>query len=206
MAARGRPSNAIMRGGPARMSTTIAQSRARHENGGWLGELRAARAPERRFLREVVLPSLARPGDKVLLAGCSRAGEGDLQVVARSGATCWTLDADPGRARWGARRRHIALPIEAIADAISPEYFDAILLNDATWNGVGAALAACASVLRPDGLLVVGRDTDRTSDPSGVAVTWFRSPALGHRRMGFSVPGRPFVFEYFWRRKEAVLF
>jgi SAM-dependent methyltransferase len=82
------------------------------------------------------------------------------------GVACWTLDIDPEVIRWGATGRHVIAPIEQAATHFHAAMFDTVLLSGVFGFGIDdvkaqeAAIAACAAVLKPGGLLVLGWNAD----------------------------------------------
>jgi SAM-dependent methyltransferase len=138
---------------------------------GRLGEWLVPFAPDRIYLKRVILPQIARRGI-VLLVGCRRYTAHDPIYLERRGVVCWTLDIDPAVARWGAPRHHLIAPIEDAASHFAPATFDTVVLNGVLGYGVDdadaqeAAVLACAAVLKPGGLLVLGWNSDLVADPS----------------------------------------
>jgi SAM-dependent methyltransferase len=115
---------------------------------------------------------VARRGGTALLVGCRRYTARDPALLEGHGVAAWTLDIDPRVARWGATGRHIIAPIQHAALHFRAAMFDTVLLSGVFGFGVDdvpaqeAAIAACATVLRPGGLLVLGWNADRVADPS----------------------------------------
>ena len=164
------------------MMTSLARMMARqmlppdlrHRVAIRLIELRVARSPDRRFLRQTILPYLGRAGARLVLVGCRRYTARDHAIAAHTGATVWTLDIDPAVAIWGAPGRHVIAPVQALPRIFARESLDAILLSGIFGFGVdtieeqSATLNACAEVLRPGGRLVLGWNTDRAPDPDAL--------------------------------------
>jgi SAM-dependent methyltransferase len=82
------------------------------------------------------------------------------------------LDIDPDVVRWGAPQRHITASIEQATSHFSAAMFDTVVLSGVFGFGVNeiagqeAAIAACAVILKPGGLLVLGWNSDLVADPS----------------------------------------
>jgi SAM-dependent methyltransferase len=68
--------------------------------------------------------------------------------------------------------RHVIAPIEQAASHFHPAMFDTVLLSGVFGFGIDdvkaqeAAIVACATVLKPGGLLVLGWNADLLADPS----------------------------------------
>jgi SAM-dependent methyltransferase len=129
-------------------------------------------SPDRVFLQRVILPRIARRGGSALLVGCRRYTAHDPIMLEGHGVACWTLDIDPEVMRWGAMGRHVIAPIEQAASRFHPAMFDTVLLSGVFGFGIDdvkaqeAAIVACATVLKPGGLLVLGWNADLLADPS----------------------------------------
>jgi hypothetical protein len=92
-----------------------------------------------------------------------------------TGTEYWTLDIDPDVRSFGAGRLHIVGSVTELDRHFSEGFFDAVILNGVFGFGVddvgamNAAVAGCALVLRPKGILVIGWNPDRTCDPLELA-------------------------------------
>lgn len=119
------------------------------------------RTSDRWLLERSILPALARrPGmRRVLFVGCARYTQHYESIFA--GAEYWTLDPVPARRRWGAQR-HIADVLQRVDRHVPPAQFDLIVCNGVLGWGLDAAVdadaafAACRTVLRPGGGLLLG--------------------------------------------------
>lgn len=155
-----------------RLARRVIPGTVRHRLGGWLAEQKVPWSPDRVFLQRVILPRIARRGGSALLVGCRRYTAQDPIMLEGHGVACWTLDIDPEVMRWGATGRHVIAPIEQAASHFHPAIFDTVLLSGVFGFGVDevhaqeAAITACATVLKPGGLLVLGWNADLVADPS----------------------------------------
>ncbi|GAC1309786.1 MAG: hypothetical protein NVSMB19_23690 [Vulcanimicrobiaceae bacterium] len=128
--------------------------------------------PDRRYMRDVIIPFVCASGAKrVLFVGCRAYTAHYPRLCAARNVQVWTIDIDPAAARWGATGRHVTGDASALdAIPICPE-FDAIVFNGILGYGVDDAPGASRSftcfarVLKSKALLVVGWNTDRTDDP-----------------------------------------
>ena len=119
------------------------------------------RSADRQYLEHEVLPALARRDDvrRVLFVGCARYTRHYEAIFTY--ADYWTIDGDPKRQRWGARR-HIVDRLERLGRHRPEAYFDLIVCNGVLGWGLDArvdaeaAFSACHTALRPGGQLVVG--------------------------------------------------
>jgi len=157
------------------LRTTVPEP-IRRPLGAFLTAWRVRNDPSRIFQNTVILPRMAQLGGTVLLVGCRRYTAHEPALLARHGLVCWTLDPDPSVVRWGVAGRHVVGKIEDAATAFPPATFDAILLSGVFGFGVDdviaqeAAIHACSAVLKPNGLLVLGWNSDRVAaDPTALA-------------------------------------
>lgn len=156
-------------------------------------KMRAARSggirdlPDRRLLAEAYIPAFAAAGGRILWVGCRAYTATDYAALETNGAQVWTTDIDPRAGRWGRADRHRTGDLCEI-DIVFPDMvFDAIICNGVLGYGVdtveqqGRALAAMAAILRPDGRLLLGWNTDKISDPiqAGLATPWFDPAPFG---------------------------
>jgi len=81
-----------------------------------------------------------------------------------------TLDIAPGAAVWGARR-HIVSAVQELTQHRPEGFFDGVVMNGVLGFGIDTpeqmhrAFAELRRALPPQGLLVVGWNTDRHADP-----------------------------------------
>ena len=174
---------------------------------GRLGEFLVPFSPDRVYLKRVILPRIARRGT-VLLVGCRRYTANDPRFLERRGVVCWTLDIDPDVAHWGAEDRHVIAPIEQAASHFPADMFDAVMLNGVLGYGVDrieaqeAAIGACAAILKPGGLLVLGWNADLVADPSALTtiVHHFDRPSDANLAARISFRRSTHVFDFHARR------
>jgi hypothetical protein len=139
---------------------------------GWVSDWQVMNSPDRVYLRQVILPQIARRGGVALLIGCRRYTQQDPIFLQQHGTVCWTMDIDPAVARWGAKGRHVVAPIERAASHFCTAMFDTVVLSGVFGFGVNeicaqvAAIDACAAILKPGGLLVLGWNSDLVIDPT----------------------------------------
>jgi len=154
-----------------RLAHLVIPKKIRRRLGELLWSGKTCRSPDRLYLRERLLPWIARRGGCVLLVGCRRYTARDPMYLQQQGIRCWTLDIDPATSRWGAPGRHAVGAIEQAYSMFPPETFDTVVLSGVFGFGLDsvpeqdASIAACAAILKPEGILVLGWNTDRVSDP-----------------------------------------
>jgi hypothetical protein len=128
--------------------------------------------PDRRYLVSVIIPFIySRRPSRVLFVGCRSYTAHYPRLFARRGIEVWTIDVDPAAARWGARGRHITGDASALDTVADLPQVDCIVFNGILGFGIDDAQGArrsflgFARVLREGSLLVIGWDTDKTTDP-----------------------------------------
>ncbi|MGZ9029943.1 MAG: methyltransferase [Burkholderiaceae bacterium] len=166
------------------------------------------RSADRQYLEHEVLPALARRADVrcVLFVGCARYTRHYEAMFPK--AEYWTIDPDPHRQRWGARR-HIVDRLERLGHHRSEAHFDLIVCNGVLGWGLDArddaeaAFAACHAALRPGGQLILGWNDIRPHNavrPDGLESLgcFERAPASSGRpsQVRIGVPHRH-VFEFY---------
>jgi hypothetical protein len=148
---------------------------------------------DRSYLRNSVLPAIARAGPARLLFVGVRGYTGVYADTFRSGPTeFWTTDIDPGAARYGVPDRHVIADVRQLDQAVRPASFAVVLLNGVFGWGVDAAedmertLGAVHAVLSRGGLLLIGWNADRVADPEALGAIRLFEPAapfgLPHRK------------------------
>lgn len=119
----------------------------------------------------------------------------------------WTVEPDPGRRVYGARR-HIVGKAEEVGDRFSPGYFDVVICNGVFGWGLNeldawtAALNSFYTVLRPGGWFIFGWDDTPRLCPfpplSAPAAALFENlcfPGIGAARLAVG-RGSPHVFDF----------
>jgi SAM-dependent methyltransferase len=155
----------------------------------WLESRSMSHRPDRELLVGRILPELSKPGMTILWVGCQPYTLPYLEMIEHPGAKCWTMDIDPSARWWGHSRRHIVGDLQRVGTLYLPHQFDAALVNGVFGYGLNApyeqneAIEGLARVLKPRGLLLLGWNTHRASDP-------LRLPAIDRffirsRRLGF---------------------
>lgn len=116
---------------------------------------------DRRVLEQTILPGLvAQAGVKnVLFAGCGWYTRGYRRFFDED--HYWTIDIDPEKERYGARR-HIVDSLANLNRHFSPGELDAIICNGVFGWGLDAkddvekAFEACHACLRDEGIFILG--------------------------------------------------
>jgi hypothetical protein len=176
--------------------------------GEWRGDRRTARSPARAVLENRILPAFAATGGPMLWVGCRRYTRRYPAVLEAHGGTCSTIDIDPRASRWGRPGRHVVGDLLQVDHIFPADSFDAVLCNGVLGYGIddpeqaSVALAAMARVIRPQGWLLLGWNTDRVDDPltHGPALRWFTSASLAGLEQRIIVPGHTHVFDLMRRR------
>lgn len=158
-----------------RAARMILPAGIRHRVGVWLSEFWIDRYPDRIYLKRELIPAVARHGGKLLFVGCRRYTKHYPALFGMHGTECWTIDIDASVARWGASDRHVIGNILNALDHWPAATFDTIVLSGVFGFGLNAvrdqeaALRVCRLLLKTDGHLILGWNTDRCGDPSGLA-------------------------------------
>jgi hypothetical protein len=139
---------------------------------------RIERLPSRRFIHATLLPLLADAGcADLLFVGVQSYNNRIARICARLGFRLWTIDVDPAAARWGAAGRHIVADVREIDRHMAAHVFDAVILNGVLGYGIDdprgaeAAVRALATVVRPNGFVVIGWNPGRVADYRDLAAT-----------------------------------
>jgi hypothetical protein len=145
--------------------------------------------PSRRFIHETLLPLLVAVNCTTLLfVGIQGYNRRLARICTRLGLTLWTIDVDPAAARWGAPGRHIVGDVREVDRQIAPHFFDAAIMNGVLGYGVDdpegaeAAIRALSTVVKQNGVVVIGWNPGRVGDYRSLAcVRQCLLPAkLGH--------------------------
>jgi SAM-dependent methyltransferase len=126
-----------------------------------LGLPNPMRTPDRDTLEQVILPRYAARSviKAVLFVGCAWYTHHYQRML--PGREYRTLDPDPWKKRFGARR-HIVAGLEHVAAHVAPASLDLIICNGVFGWGLDAradcerAFDGCFDALRPGGELVIG--------------------------------------------------
>lgn len=139
---------------------------------------------DRRYMTDEILPALASSKiQRVLFVGCKAYTARYGKQLIRVGIDYWTTDIEPAAAMWGEKNRHIVCDIGQIDSVCAAESCDVVLLNGVIGDGVdeeskiNRAIEAIARILRPNGLLLIGWNSDKSHpDPVTVeaAIRYFR--------------------------------
>lgn len=145
----------------------------RHRLGQFLYYRAIADFPDRVFMRETIIPYiLERGSSRVLSVGVQPYSVEIADRLMAGGAEVWTLDIDPEAQAWGSPGRHIVGDASRIDEIEGTQGFSCILFNGVLGFGInepddiGRTFAALSAILPPDGLIVLGWNTDRIPDPS----------------------------------------
>ena len=166
-----------------------------------------SRCPDRAILVDRILPALSTPGTTMLWVGCRRYTRRYPAMIERQGAVCWTLEIDPAARRWGHPERHTVGDLQKVGALYPSGYFDVALINGVfgwgldTMDGQNEAVEGLARVLKPAGILMLGWNTDRSSDPTKLlAIERFFVPS---QRSGVErrivVPGVTHIYDFLSR-------
>ena len=164
--------------------------------------------PDRSYMRSVIVPLICNSGaTRVLFVGCQDYTFEYLRLFATRGVEIWTVDIDPAASRWGMPERHITADASKLDTIASCPNFDAILFSGVLGFGIDDVPTArrtfrgFARVLAPGALLVIGWNTDRTSDPRslpeyGQFFEQVRNPMIAARR---SFDGSTHIYDFLQR-------
>jgi hypothetical protein len=132
---------------------------------------RIERLPARRFIHKTLLPLLfGADCTNLLFVGIQGYNRQIAGTCARFGLTLWTIDVDPTAVCWGAPGRHILGDVREIDRLVAPHMFDVAIMNGVLGYGVDdpegaeAAIRALATVVKPNGFIVIGWNPGRVTD------------------------------------------
>ena len=168
-----------------------------------------ARSVDRRFLENALLPTLDADGsiERMLFVGCAAYTKHYPQLLLHT--EFWTMEPQQRRAHLGSTL-HIVDTLQRLRHHVPPAYFDAIVVNGVIGWGLNrrddaeAAISACHSALRPDGLLILGWNDvlprNRIPPATLVALSQFFSGGLKAFPPRLQLPGpERHVFEFYRR-------
>jgi SAM-dependent methyltransferase len=134
---------------------------------------RVTLSSDRQYMTGNILPALASINvNRVLFVGCKSFTAHYGKQLTRVGIDYWTTDIDPKAAIWGEKDHHIVCDIAKIDEAFPSAWFDVILLNGVFGYGVNResemnqAVAAIGRILRRNGMLLIGWNTNEIADPT----------------------------------------
>ncbi len=159
-----------------RVARALLSEQARRRLHMWFGDRSVSYRRDRAWLHRELLPAVGRRGGKVLFVGCRRYTRRYPAQLAAQGAECWTIDIDPTVARWGSPKRHVIGDILGASAHWPPASFDTVILNGVFGFGLDSvadqheALRVCRLLLKEDGWLILGWNTDRSADPSELPI------------------------------------
>jgi hypothetical protein len=130
------------------------------------------RQSDRRYLRNAILPAVARlrPA-RILFVGVRGYTRSYAAPFQELGSEFWTSDIDPTAARFGTPDRHVIADARRLDEDFSRDFFDVVMLNGLFGWGVDtphdmdSVVAASAKVIAPRGMLLIGWNHDRSPDP-----------------------------------------
>src|SRR5207248_2042567 len=119
---------------------------------------------------------------------------------------------DPAARRWGHPERHTVGDLQKVGALYLPGQFEVALVNGVfgyglnTLQGQNEAVEGLARILKPGGMLVLGWNTDRCSDPCELpAITQFFASS---QRPGFErrivFPAVTHVYDFLMRRDSTL--
>jgi len=128
--------------------------------------------PDRLYLENRILPALAQLRlRRILFVGVAWFTKRYARAFENSSTEYWTLDIDAQESEHGNGEQHVVGDVTQLQRYFEPRSFDAIILNGVLGFGVddlkmmNAAIDSCGLALRTEGILVVGWNPDRISDP-----------------------------------------
>ena len=123
---------------------------------------------DRIYMVNEILPALMSSSvQRLLFVGCKEYTARYGRRLTRAGVDYWTTDIDPAAVIWGEKDHHIVCDITRIDHVCPAELFDAVLLNGVLGDGVdeesvmNRALTAIAHILRPNGILLIGWNSEK---------------------------------------------
>jgi SAM-dependent methyltransferase len=156
---------------PLRIAKLVLPQGVRRLARVWRESRFMSHRPDRELLVGRILPGLSKPGITMLWVGCQPYTQPYLKIIERRGAMCWTLEIDPAARCWGHPQRHIVGDLQSVGTLYRPDQFDVALVNGIFGYGVDTlpgqeeAIKGLARILKPGGILMLGWNTDRSSDP-----------------------------------------
>jgi hypothetical protein len=162
-------------------------------------------AASRVCLEREMLPWLAQHYGRILFVGTSSYTYHYERQFRRGQYT--TIDVQPRNAVWGAAD-HIVAPIEEIGRHRPAAAFDCVILNGVLGFGVDDAdhmrrvIEALHDALVPQGLLIVGWNTNLHADPSPLLAPYFASSSRAPWVQRRTFPPETHVYDFHVRRPD----
>ena len=167
----------------------------------------------RRYLTEIIFPALAVSNfRRVLFVGCKPYTARYGRQLIRAGVDYWTTDIEPAAAIWGEKDHHIVCDIAKIDHVCPSESFDAVLLNGVLGDGVdeesemNRAVKAVARVLRPNGILLIGWNSEKKHpDPMSLETLskYFRRGSALSLPVTKTFPDSPVIYNWLVKNTAA---
>ncbi len=179
--------------------------------------LKVHNLPDRRYLREVMLPHLATANlSNVMLAGVRRYNARYPSLFNFDTTAVWTLDFDPKAAKWGNGPLHRTCDIREIDRVFRGIRFDVIHINGLLGFGVDSRedikqmIESVHRALMPGGHMMLGWDSDATSDPleNKDILARFHHTEFGRlpgRHSVIGMEGHDHVFDWFQSQVQSTV-
>lgn len=164
---------------------------------------RISHLSDRRILAETYIPAVAALGGRILWVGCQSYTVDYYAPLEAQGGEVWTMDIVEEASIWGHGARHRTGDVCNAHQIFSELKFDAVICNGVLGYGANTvdqqtgALRALAEVLKPDGLLLLGWNTDKIKDPisAKLAEPWFKPAPFAGLPARVPCPGVTHVYD-----------
>lgn len=118
--------------------------------------------PDRLVLEDNIIPYFVAHSEfnKILFVGCEWFTKPYEKYFKNK--EYWTIEIDPGKAKYGSRKHHIIDPLQNLSHHVEDNYFDLIFYNGVFGFGINTkedteeSFWQCFQCLRPGGVLVFG--------------------------------------------------
>jgi SAM-dependent methyltransferase len=137
--------------------------------------------PERVYMERELLPAVVGAVPvRVLYVGCASYTLKYLRYLTEHHVDCWTIDVDPTKAKWGAKRRHVIGDITRADTLFAPGHFDWVIMTGVIGWGVDtvpaveASIRSVAGIIRHGGTLLLGwtrHSSHAMPDPMDLTIT-----------------------------------
>jgi SAM-dependent methyltransferase len=159
---------------------------------GRIGLLKFSQLPDRKYMEETILPSfaLSKP-QRVLFVGTQDYTQHYQRWFDTRATVYVTIDIRPEFSRYGSKHTHVIGDVRDLGKHFPDSYFDIVMMNGVLGWGLDDptsgldAIKSCSYVLRQGGILLLGWNTDRFSDPlhmEAVRSLFEHSDCLGMRK------------------------